>query len=187
LTIVGRDDRHTRYSRRLHSAIDSGGIGDRVIFTGSVNDRELVRLYKTSDLFIFPSSHEGYGIALAEALSCGLPYVAFDSGGVREISGIPTTDIIGDEKLKFEGQRCRTGCKNMRVFEEASRCRGGFLVARNAPEFFGHVLERLVEDGKLRRRLSVEARERYRELPLWEETGDCFHHALLHAADMTDA
>ena len=187
LTIVGRDDRHTRYSRRLHAAIDSGGIGERVIFTGSVSDGELVRLYKASDLFIFPSSHEGYGIALAEALSCGLPYVAFDSGGVREIIGLPTTDSRDDEKQNIEGKRRRTGFENMRVIDGACRCRGGFLVARNAPEPFRQILERLIEDGKLRRKLSAESRKRYRELPLWEETGDCFYLALLHAADMMGA
>jgi len=183
---VGQDDRNTRYSRRLHAAIDSGGIGDRVIFTGSVSDRELVRLYKTSDVFIFPSSHEGYGIALAEALSCGLPYVAFDSGGVREISGPGTAGVFNDEKESIDGKGPDTGVENTPVHEAVYRCRGGFLVARNAPESFGHVLERLIEDGKLRRQLSAEARERYRELPLWKETGDCFHHALLHAVDMTD-
>jgi glycosyltransferase involved in cell wall biosynthesis len=187
LTIVGRDDRQTRYSKRLHAAIDAGGIGDRVMITGAVDDRELVRLYRESDLFVFPSSHEGYGIALAEALSCGLPYVAFDSGGVREISGHGAADVMEHEKKRGGRKERPIEIENTDTHEGAYRCRGGFLVDRTAPETFRRVLMRLIEDGEFRRRLSVEACERFQELPRWDETGDCFHHALLHAADMAGA
>jgi glycosyltransferase involved in cell wall biosynthesis len=187
LTIVGKDEPDSRYSRRLHDMIYAAHIKNRISFAGTVDDAELVQLYSDSDLFVFPSFHEGYGIALAEAMRFGLPFVAFDSGGVREICGpiVPVDlnkmDDIHAGKVNaaargaYEQNRESDG-------ENVLRCRGGFLVRRDSPNNFVLVLSRLIQDGGLRRRLSEEARQRSGELPKWEETGDCFYRALLVAA-----
>jgi glycosyltransferase involved in cell wall biosynthesis len=181
LTVVGRDDPRTRYSRRLHTSIDEGHLECRIRFTGTVEDEALVRLYTRADLFLFPSSHEGYGIALAEALRFGLPFVAFDSGGIREITGSELGDgfsAAGESNPDPDQDPLRVGTlKNGRI-EGLHRCRGGFLVAWDHPETFRVLLRRLIEDGELRRQLSAGALERSRELPTWEETGACFSRAL---------
>jgi len=158
LTIVGRDEPRTVYSKRLHALIDRSGLGQRVHFAGTVSDEELALLYRYADLFLFPSSYEGYGIALAEALCYGLPYVAFNSGGLREIAG------CGGESAEMK--------------DRVIPCRGGYLVDIGNPDIFGAVLRRLIEDAGLRSRLSREALERSWELPTWEETGACFRAAL---------
>ena len=50
---------------------------------GSLSDDELERLYRAADLFAFPSTKEGFGLAALEALACGLPVVASDLDALR--------------------------------------------------------------------------------------------------------
>jgi glycosyltransferase involved in cell wall biosynthesis len=47
------------------------GVEDRLLLTGFVPDERLVELYQATDLFVFPSLAEGYGLPVAEALACG--------------------------------------------------------------------------------------------------------------------
>ena len=52
------------------------GIGDAVEFRSDVHDRhDLYSLVKSGRVFAFPSEREGFGIAVLEALACGLPVV----------------------------------------------------------------------------------------------------------------
>lgn len=60
----------------LESRIAASGLGDRVRLPGAV-PRPAARL-KRADLFVLPSRHEGFGLALVEAMACGLPVVAAD-------------------------------------------------------------------------------------------------------------
>ena len=47
------------------------GIESRLLLTGFVPDAVLQLLYQSTDLFVFPSLYEGYGLPVAEALACG--------------------------------------------------------------------------------------------------------------------
>jgi glycosyltransferase involved in cell wall biosynthesis len=60
---------------------------NKVFLRGQCSDRELYELLKLSRVFIFPSLFEGWGIAVAEALACGLPVVAYDIPALREVFG----------------------------------------------------------------------------------------------------
>ena len=52
------------------------GMSDRVIFTGAVYDRELVRcFFSIADLFLFPSTYDTSGLVVKEAAACSLPSV----------------------------------------------------------------------------------------------------------------
>ena len=48
---------------------------DNVVFTGFVNQSELPALYAASDVFVLPSEHEPWGLAVNEAMCAGLPVV----------------------------------------------------------------------------------------------------------------
>lgn len=59
------------------------GLGERVRFLG--RQAEVAPLLGVADLFLFPSLNESFGVAAAEAMSCGVPVIASDVGGLREL------------------------------------------------------------------------------------------------------
>jgi len=56
---------------RLNAQAEALGIASRVTFTGGVAESELVDYYNLCDLFLMPSTGEGFGIVFLEALACG--------------------------------------------------------------------------------------------------------------------
>jgi glycosyltransferase involved in cell wall biosynthesis len=61
------------------------GIPDRVHFPGFVSDEDLRLLYQATELFVFPSLYEGYGLPVAEAIACGAPVVAARTSSLVEL------------------------------------------------------------------------------------------------------
>jgi glycosyltransferase involved in cell wall biosynthesis len=71
----------------LKKLAEKSGISSRIIFAGRCEDSELYSLMKSSKIFLFPSRFEGWGLAVGEALACGLPVVSYDIPALREIFG----------------------------------------------------------------------------------------------------
>jgi len=63
-----------------------------VIFLGQRD--EIPELLHAMDVFVLPSLAEGFGMAAAEAMACGLPVIASDVGGLREIVAPNETGIL---------------------------------------------------------------------------------------------
>ncbi len=61
------------------------------LFVGKKTGHELAAHYQSSDVFVFPSKTDTFGIVLIEALACGLPIAAYDVTGPK--------DIITDKRL----------------------------------------------------------------------------------------
>ncbi|MGI8605995.1 MAG: glycosyltransferase, partial [Gaiellaceae bacterium] len=61
------------------------GISDRVHFPGFVADEDLRLLYQATELFVFPSLYEGYGLPVAEAIACGAPVAAARTSSLVEL------------------------------------------------------------------------------------------------------
>jgi len=61
---------------RLQALVAALGLGERVRLMGATLDP--LAAIAASDLFVFPSRHEGFGVALVEALACGQQVVASD-------------------------------------------------------------------------------------------------------------
>ena len=70
---------------RIEALVTSLLLQDSVTFTGAV--AEVAALYRAADVFCFPSRYEAFGIALLEAMAAGVPAVASDVGGIREVAG----------------------------------------------------------------------------------------------------
>ena len=58
---------------------------NEIIFTGEVNDEDLVQLYNQASLFAYPSIFEGFGLPVLEAMSCALPVIATNTSSVPEV------------------------------------------------------------------------------------------------------
>ncbi len=56
-------------------------------FMGRVSDLELAVLYHHSELFVYPSLYEGFGLPILEAFAHGVPVVAADIPAIREVAG----------------------------------------------------------------------------------------------------
>ncbi|MDB9300325.1 glycosyltransferase family 4 protein [Halorubrum ezzemoulense] len=70
----------------LHQRSKDQSIEDIVTFHGYVPfDSELLRKYRSYDLFILPSRSEGQGRVLLEAMAAGVPIIASDVGGIPAV------------------------------------------------------------------------------------------------------
>ena len=58
-----------------------------VLCPGYVEDNDLPAFYCASDLFVFPSLYEGFGLPVLEALACGAPVLASDRSSIPEVGG----------------------------------------------------------------------------------------------------
>jgi len=63
----------------------ASGIEARLLLPGFVPDAVLRLLYQSTDLFVFPSLYEGYGLPVAEALACGARVIGSSTSSVGEI------------------------------------------------------------------------------------------------------
>lgn len=135
----GFDAGYPRELRRLASRL---GIADRVVFAGWRDD--VARCLSAFDIFVLPSRDEPFGIVTVEAMAAGLPVVATDGGGTREIVADGVTGLLvptGDASamagaiLRLAGDRRRAGslgrAGRARAEEAftAERMRAGFAAA----------------------------------------------------------
>ncbi len=73
--------------REVSDLVRHLGIKRDVVFTGYVRDEELPLLYNASDLFIFPSLYEGFGMPVLEAMACGVPVLTSNTSSIPEVAG----------------------------------------------------------------------------------------------------
>ena len=60
------------------------GVADRVVFSGFRLREHLPEVYRAADLFVLPSHAESFGLAVLEAMACGLPVIVTAVGGMVE-------------------------------------------------------------------------------------------------------
>ena len=69
---------------RLEALAADCAVADRVRFLGRVPQKDLPGLYRAADLFLLPSTGEGFGIVFIEAMACGTPSIGLDQGGASD-------------------------------------------------------------------------------------------------------
>ena len=83
LLLVGDYRGHERYLARLQEMVRDLRLPD-VVFTGHVDDDDLLAYYTVADVFLCLSEHEGFCVPLQEAMHFEVPVLAYDAGAVRE-------------------------------------------------------------------------------------------------------
>ncbi len=144
LSLVGGRGAAPRFRRAVEARARRHRLQDRLSWRGPLRGARLRQAYAEADLFALPSRLEMYGMALAEALACGLPCVAFDTGGVAEVltgGGIlvPPGDLAGFRRAlerlltdpalraRLAGQ-AREAARRLPTWEEAGRRFGRALL-----------------------------------------------------------
>ncbi len=86
LIIAGEDEQGGNgYRKVLECEIKAKNIEDKVALLGSVPQTKVLELMQSSDGFVLASKHEPLGVVYMEAMSCGLPTLGTDAGGVAEL------------------------------------------------------------------------------------------------------
>lgn len=101
LVIAGETDLDPEYLNRVKSIIRGSSLEERTVFTGYLEDHDLIPLYAESDVFVLPSFEEGFGMVVSEAMAAGTPVVASDINGVRQQVKNGETGLLvepGDER-----------------------------------------------------------------------------------------
>lgn len=88
LVLVGDKSRMPDRTKRL---VHNIGREKRIRLVGTINEKELINLYRASSVFVLPSFVEGFGLPALEAMACGTPVI------VSNVSSLP--EVVGDAGL----------------------------------------------------------------------------------------
>jgi glycosyltransferase involved in cell wall biosynthesis len=123
LRIVGKGP----YEKELHDMAERLGVVERIEWLKNLSREELLECYADADIFLMLSSHESYGITVAEALAAGIPCVVAKGSALDEFvedefcTGIkyPITNekiIKAIKTIKTQDYRYRADIKNFPIY-----------------------------------------------------------------------
>lgn len=126
LIIVGKTTSLPAYYKSLIKLVDDFYLRpEEVVFTGHITDEQMYALYRTADVFLSMSEHEGFGLPLVESMIFDLPVVAYAAaavpytlGGAGVLLHTKRVDLVAElidlivhqEEIKrkiVQGQRAR--------------------------------------------------------------------------------
>jgi glycosyltransferase involved in cell wall biosynthesis len=140
-----------KYRRQLQDQIRSKGLESKCMLLPHTNDP--VGVLRAHDIFVNASYLEPFGRSIAEAQAQGLPVVAFDSGGIREIvehekTGllIPYNDMEGFAKaVVWMIENSEAGfAMGERGHDRAKRC---FNEDIQVPKIWGEIMKKQPRDA----------------------------------------
>ena len=70
---------------RLESVARDARVSERVRFLGHVGLQTLIEIYRMADLFVMPSTGEGFGVTFLEAMASGTPALGLDVAGAKDV------------------------------------------------------------------------------------------------------
>lgn len=83
LVIAGR---HGTGTEQLYKRAMDHGLNEHIIFPGIVKDNDLPALLSGAKLFVYPSSFEGFGLPILEAMACGVPVITSPVSSLPEVA-----------------------------------------------------------------------------------------------------
>jgi hypothetical protein len=163
--IIGGDDTQHDMAGFLETAAKMLGTDGRLRIFPNINNDEKIRLLTAADVFVSPSDNtqETFGLTIVEAMASGLPVIASDWNGYRElVTNSETGFLIPTYWLPLD--------------EDLDRLASTSFVLRNAmlasspivdPDELAHHLILLIEQPELRHTLGQGGRRRARERYDW--------------------
>lgn len=107
---VGRSTSSMKLIHDLH-------LEKRVIFKENIKEAELADIYRGSDMFVFPSLLEGFGLPIVEAMSSGVPVLGSNSGSLPEVIG--NSGIVSDPyDIDFMADRIQSIVEDYKEYDK---------------------------------------------------------------------
>ncbi|GAL65900.1 glycosyltransferase [Jejuia pallidilutea] len=101
LVLVGLDN--TKLNIILKNLDLENELADKIVLTGYVSDKDLPVIFNLSEVFLFPSLREGFGIPIIEAMACGVPVITSNTSSMPEVAGDAALLVDpNNEKAIFE-------------------------------------------------------------------------------------
>jgi phosphatidylinositol alpha-1,6-mannosyltransferase len=118
--IIGEGDDRTR----LEALARDVGVSERVRFLGRVELQTLVEIYRMADLFVMPSTGEGFGVVFLEAMASGTPALGLGVAGA--------TDALADGELGTAASEAELPATIARLLDEPRPDPGALAAAARA-------------------------------------------------------
>lgn len=139
-----------RHADRLRGLALDGGVGDRVDLLGNVPDEELPSLYATADVLILPSTYEGFGLVVLEAMASGTPVIGTAVGGVTDIIDDGTNGYLIPRKSSVLANRLDTLASDSSLLDEMgsnARSRAEAMSWERVAEEIAEIYRNVAFDG----------------------------------------
>jgi len=96
LVIVGANEGSQGYEEEIKRRLRDAGLSGRTIFTGMLTGRDKLEAFVDADVFVLSSYSENFGMAVVEAMACGVPVVISDKVGIhREVEKNKAGMVVG--------------------------------------------------------------------------------------------
>jgi glycosyltransferase involved in cell wall biosynthesis len=141
LIVAGDTSQDPEYVERCNVLINKYGLVEKIEFTGMITREKINEYFSNSDIFIFPTLYEGYGMVIKEAASFGIPIIT------TNVSAIPY--LVKNKE-------------------------SALLVPPEKPDAIKNAIIKLLEDEKLRKKISVGAYKTVNFSYNWKKAGERF-------------
>ncbi len=113
---------------KLLDEIGDKGLINRIVLTGYVVNTDLPSIYCQSDVFLYPSLRESFGIPMLEAMACGVPVITSNTSSMPEVAGTAAFIIdpfkpeeITEALIKILGDKVLRDNLVKKGFEQAAK------------------------------------------------------------------
>lgn len=124
VTVIGEGDER----ESLEELARQLEVEDRIKFLGRLDNKKILPYYQEASAFVLPSLNEGMSNAMLEALASGLPIIATDTGGTKEL----VTDGENGFIIKMKDSQDIADKIEILIRDEDLRCRMGESSRRRA-------------------------------------------------------
>ena len=126
------------------------GVEERLFMPGKLTGKTLANAYAAMDLFVFSSKSETQGMVLAEAMAAGVPVVALDASGVREVvadgkNGRLLEMDAGKDRFASETLKILADEKQMEQLRACARETGAVFDRKQCAKVLNDLYETVIE------------------------------------------
>ena len=144
LELWGKEQNGDKYTHKLQELIQKYRLKDRVKLCGNTND--VLSVYRRASIFAFPSASEGFPLAMTEAMSAGLPVVAYRScPAVNELVRDGETGLLVDDGVEALAEGLKKLMEDQELRERMGRAAHESM-KEFAPEKIWDQWEALMQD-----------------------------------------